>query len=377
MSNTAPKKKTRNSSVELLRIIALLFIIFSHYCVHGGVAPGNLGFGLNQYLLQIFVLGNLGVVIFVLLSGYFLIESKFKVQRLLQLLLQVFFYSICIFLVFWGCGLEEFHVAKLIKAIFPTVFKQYWFFTAYVVLYLLFPYLNKLFHALNQKQHLIFLAVFLFVWSVIPSFTNVYKYNMYGSEIPQFILFYAIGAYLRTYPLNGKIEKKVGAVLTVFCTVFLWGSTLFFDWRGQTDSNDYKYITYCFERNSIFIILLGVGLFFILKNIKMKSNAFINGIASCVFGVYLFHENQYMRPFLWRELFQNSRFAESPYLILHMLGCVLSVFVLGTIIDWIRQKAIEKPILKLMNRVVPPISEKVKSVCLSINNRIFEKYSAT
>lgn len=370
-----PKKKARNSAIELLRIVALLFIICSHYCVHGGVAPGNLPFGLNQYLLQVFVLGNLGVVIFVLISGYFLIESKPKVQRLLQLLLQVFCYSFCIYIIFVCCGLEEFHIAKLIKAVFPTVFKQYWFFTAYVVLYLLFPYLNKMLHALNQKQHLIFLAVFLFIWSVIPSFTNIYKYNMYGSEIPQFILFYAIGAYMREYPLNGKTEKKVGIVFVVFCTAVLWSSTLLFDWLGQTNADDYKYITYCFERNSILIILLGVGLFLVFKNIKIKSNAFINGVSACVFGVYLFHENQYIRPLLWREILQNSRFAESPYLILHFAGSVLFVFTIGTIIEFLRQKVLEKPVLKLLNRVVPPVTEKVKTICEKGNHRFFEKNS--
>lgn len=375
MSNSVPQKKARNSAIELLRIIALLFIICSHYCVHGGVSPASLTFGLNQYLLEIFVLENLGVVIFVLISGYFLVESKFKVQRLIQLLLQVVFYSFFIYVIFVGFGLEDFHIAKLIKAVFPTMFKQYWFFTAYVVLYLLFPYLNKMLHALNQKQHLTFLAVFLFVWSVIPSFTNVYKYNMYGSEIPQFILFYAIGAYMREYPLNEKTEKRIGGVLTVFCTAVLLGSTLLFDWLARTNTNFYKYISYCFERNSILIILIGVGLFLVFKNIKIKSNAFINGVSACVFGVYLFHENQYMRPFLWKEVFQNSRFAESPYLIVHMIVCVLLVFVVGTLLDFLRQKVLEKPVLKLLNRVVPPVSEKIKAICEKGNHKFFEKNS--
>lgn len=88
------RKKIRNSNIELLRIISMLFIVMSHYSVHGNTIPENLSFGINQVLLQISRVGGLGVAIFVMISGYYLSSSKFRISKIIQLEFQVLFYTI-------------------------------------------------------------------------------------------------------------------------------------------------------------------------------------------------------------------------------------------------------------------------------------------
>ncbi|MCI6360378.1 MAG: hypothetical protein MR773_00760 [Eubacterium coprostanoligenes] len=46
-------KGDRNSNLELLKIIAMILIVISHYSVHGSIKSIDLGFGLNKVILEI------------------------------------------------------------------------------------------------------------------------------------------------------------------------------------------------------------------------------------------------------------------------------------------------------------------------------------
>lgn len=76
MSNTVRTEK-RNSSIELLRIIAMVMIMFHHFAYYSGFEY-NLSSISTPYLWYNFIImgGKIGVNIFVLISGYFLIDDK-------------------------------------------------------------------------------------------------------------------------------------------------------------------------------------------------------------------------------------------------------------------------------------------------------------
>ena len=67
-------KNHRSSNIELLRIIAMIMIIAHHVSVHSGfVYPGEI-ISFNRLWIQFIQLGGkIGVNIFVLISGYFLV----------------------------------------------------------------------------------------------------------------------------------------------------------------------------------------------------------------------------------------------------------------------------------------------------------------
>ena len=74
------EKPARNAAFELLRIIAMLFIIAHHFYVHGGFSSIS---PTNKALMTFFEFGGkFGVAIFVMISGYFLVNSKFKIKKL-------------------------------------------------------------------------------------------------------------------------------------------------------------------------------------------------------------------------------------------------------------------------------------------------------
>ncbi|MBP3920714.1 MAG: acyltransferase family protein [Bacilli bacterium] len=64
-------KKERNSNLEILRIISMIFIVISHWNVHSGLKDAiNVNF-VNQFIINNTVLGNIGVIIFFMITGYF------------------------------------------------------------------------------------------------------------------------------------------------------------------------------------------------------------------------------------------------------------------------------------------------------------------
>ena len=73
-------KKIRDSNIELLRIIAMFIIIIHHYTVHNGIDNFSLPIGGNRFILEITRLGNIGVILFVFITGYFQIENKKRVN---------------------------------------------------------------------------------------------------------------------------------------------------------------------------------------------------------------------------------------------------------------------------------------------------------
>lgn len=82
--------------------------------------------------------------------------------------------------------------------------------------------------------------------------------------------------------------------------------------------------------------------------INIKPNRVINIISSATFGVYLIHDNGYVRPFIWKTVFKNAAYSESKYLIPYSIFVIAIVFVICTIIELLRIYIFEKKYLKII-----------------------------
>ncbi len=91
---------------------------------------------------------------------------------------------------------------------------------------------------------------------------------------------------------------------------------------------------------------------------KSRSSALINAVSSTVFGIYLIHDNNYLRPVLWEDILHVKDFRESPYLILYQLVCIVLVFSVCAVMELIRQKLIEKPVLHLIDPFLKWLNSK-------------------
>lgn len=103
--------KTRNSNLELYRVIVMLLIVAHHYVVNSGLMDviKDEPFSSNSIFFYLFgAWGKTGINCFVLITGYFMCKSQITVQKFLKLLFEVLFYNILIYFVFAICKYEKF-----------------------------------------------------------------------------------------------------------------------------------------------------------------------------------------------------------------------------------------------------------------------------
>lgn len=79
----------RNSNIELLRIICALMIVAHHYSLHGMGAAWNYDYVplAKMYVEFLGMFGKLAVNVFFIISGYFLVNSKFRISRIIRILI--------------------------------------------------------------------------------------------------------------------------------------------------------------------------------------------------------------------------------------------------------------------------------------------------
>jgi len=342
------KDKARLSNIELLRIIAMLMIVAHHYCIHGVFAYWHTNSTLTCYLNNVLtgiisMGGKIGVDIFVLITGYFMINSDFKFKKAAKLYLKTLIYSLLFLAVAYIYG--EHHVPSKIlnQSLFPFGGNAYWFITAYLMLYIFSPFLNKF--ILTGKKAMLnsFMTVTTCLWVLIPTFTHA---NYCFSDLAWFIYLYFVGASIKLKTFASIFsDKKLFRNLFIFsCTALVIYA--FIRYLGE-DVNLYSTIKWA-RMQTIFIVSISVYIFHCFKDLKIGRNKFINFISASVLGVYLFHDNNIVRPFLWRNVLHPCSVMDKHYMILYLLTAVIAVFILGIILDKIMMLIFKRPTDKVL-----------------------------
>lgn len=253
----------------------------------------------------------------------------------------------------------------VVRSILPTITAEYWFFTAYIVLLLLSPYINIFIRSSTQKDLSICLSIMLMLWGVIPTFTS---FEMFGSEIPQFLMFYLLGAYFRVFPGNALSKPICRRWLIGGSAVLLFTSSatirIFNDYVWSFSAPE----IFFYNRNSILIIGLAVGMVSSAIYHKAWSNRIVNTISSCTFGVYLFHDNPLIRKVIWPVWLNNDAFYDSQTFILRILLSVIVVYLGCTAIELLRQKAFAKPMEFLIGKALNVCCRMFKAFAAVLRN---------
>ena len=352
--NTAP----RNSSIELLRILSMVMIVFHHFAVHGGFVWTSES-NLIARLWYNFILmgGKVGVNVFVLISGYYLTRSKdefFRLSRVFKFWAQVFFYSIVLLGVSWLTGFASFSLTDTVKSLLPITYTKWWFASTYFVLYLFHPFLNKLLCNLSKSSYQKLLILLVVCWSLIPTFT---KSAFESNSLVWFATLYAIAGYIRLYGLSPKFTTRFYFVLFLISSLLTYLSSVAFLVLERFSSIFQNTSTYFYGQEKITILAVSLSLFMLFEGLKMPYIKWVNLIGSATFGVYLIHDNPLMRQILWFDLFKNASYQNSLWLIPYSIVVSLAVFLFGVLIDLARQYLLEKPLMMLTT----PILDKKRS----------------
>lgn len=364
--------KNRESNFELMRVISMLLIVMYHILVHGNYINNCSQESLKTFYTIVDFFTLVHVNSFVLLSGYFQSKNHFKLHKLLSLFIQVIFYSEVLLVVASKIGTAtNVTVAMHINNFLPSTISNYWFINFYIIVYILSDYLNKFINKLDYKEFKYLLIVLFVIFSILPYFSGQkFLYNT-GFNFYNFIFLYFIGAFLRLYPLKkSELLNKISnnsynliMILTfIFCAVINFmlynlSSTL------PSDGSVLKEISERLASNHVsyaspFVIIQTIAYFELFNNTKIPNNKFINYLSSTTFGVYLIHDNIYVREFLYKLLKIDkgvgtiTGYSTIANLLLYTIG----IFIGCVIIESVRKLA-EKAIIK-----IPFIKKKILKI---------------
>ena len=330
----------RDSNFELLRIVAILFIISFHCAWEGGFEYP--AFCFNKFLVESFhMLGELGVNLFILISGYHMICGSFKIKKLITLLLEVQFYNwICVFFCvhFGTLTLDK---RTVLINFFPVAEYKYWFATVYILIYLFSPCINKLLLCLSRKEFQKMLLIALSVFCIFPTVYGALKNDtetlFYYNRFIWLLIVYMIGAYIRLYPPVKYVSslKWLGVSAFIFCFM---ECAIYVLERFQPLFNKVGIIggNYFWRPNTIPMAALSISLFLCFRFLKLKPLKAVNLLASTTFGIYLLHDGQ-LNFYMWQAIFKTAEYTFSHRLILFIPLCALLVFVIGACADLLRQ----------------------------------------
>ena len=363
-----PQKKTRDSSFELLRIVCAFLIIFSHWSDYSGFMFDIDDFGLSRLMTEFMRYGGkISCNCFVLISGYFLVSSKFSFSKALRLWFETFFYSVSIYIFGVVFGMTEFSATALIRHCLPLMTEQYWFIRAYFVLYLLVPPLNAMIRAMGSRVHK-YAIVALFVplcvvgtLVYLPFFENM---NPWFSDELWFIELYLIAAYVKLYPSAFTESRKLHFALSAAITLFIWASFLIMDpicawYNPGRPEEEGLYAYFLSSQFTITGFLCAFFYFLAFKNMRLPSLPVVDYVATTVFGVYLIHTHPLLLKRMWQGVFSTVKYFGTFWFVPASVGVCLATFVICGVIDKIRYYLLERPLFRLRDPAVQKLQEKV------------------
>lgn len=337
--------KGRNLNIEILRIVAMLMVVIGHTLGHSNAvneANGLMGVILNVVFIMIIPAVN----IYVLISGYFLINAKWDFKRILLLWLQVFFYSVLLYLVALATGITQFSFSGFLKAFMPISANQYWFARVFWAFSLFAPFVAILLNKLSKKQYQLLLAITLIIFSLwrsfIPFATTVNIEG--GNSILWFFVLFAIAGYLRLH--TDFKRKNFWLILFIFSSILSVSSHFVLSFISNYLGLGGKGTGLFTEYTSITMIGMSVGLFMFFaslpeKNFSKNIGKAIMLFSSSTYSVYLIHENIYVKKWLF-NLVDPAKWVDTYKFFLYDAIFVAAIFLLCILIDTLLWKQISK-----------------------------------
>ncbi len=327
-------RKSRNSNLELLRIICVLAIIYCHASSQGELfteIPNDPQWG--YFLLTNF--DRIACGIFVVIGAWFMCDKQFKIDRVFRTWLTVFTLSVplMLFSVYYA-GIEVSNDAFW-SVFFPLTRSPLWFCSFYIILLLLSPILNVIINEISiSKQR--YIICFFFVFMVLPASISTH-YGIMNHELFHFIFLYLLTGYIKKNPVKifDKQVFNISLFLTMTIVILVIRVVGHLEILGEL-SDDAVALgeSYRSRLQSLPNLLCVFSAFFFFKNLKEIRLPIINFISNLTLGIYVFHQTPIFRDYLWIEVFKNRAHQND---LKYALFVGVAVYFLGFAVEVIRQ----------------------------------------
>lgn len=327
--------KERDSRFEMLRIVSMIMIILHHMALYTGMIDSK-KLSVQAIGELILIGGKIGCFIFVILTGYFsTISIKSITMQGIKAWLAASFYGLTLAVIFKAMG-EQIGIKEIIKGTLPISGGGYWFLTAYLGMLFCAPSVTYMIDVFNTEQLKTVGTLSIIVNILIP--TVCVRINPFSNTVMLFCLYYAVGVLIRRKMIMTDVRKPFLKAMCIIIVVYFIQMVLCI-W-GRKYPAIYNSRNWLSGNNSLFIMIATVFIFVACTRMKKITNRTINTLAAPAFGVYLLHDNVWVRDLLWSQCF-SMNFIEkqnSVSLFVELVGIAIVLYMICATIEVIREK---------------------------------------
>ncbi len=356
----------RKIGIDILRIVAMMGIVGLHIVNQGGIIS-SLSINKAPYYVVMLVTTFFytSVDVFAIITGYLYYNKKIKYKRIVELIFIALFYSILIAFIFYAFNLfnmKSLGLKFLKECIFP-MSGTYWYIVAYILLFVMIPFLNHILSLPKEKVKKLLIVLFILT-SVIPSITAVDFFKLDYGYSPFWLMYlYLIGGYIKKYEndFKGKRNKYckllflslfLGFALNIFINIFFVKKFGYFLFGALIGSIFIDYI-------SPFTVISSILILLIFKEIKCN-NTILNKIILCfsktAFAVYIIHASIPIFNLVLKDAFVFVKNYNFLFITVTIIIGIIIIYVICSLIDIIREKLFN--ILKI-NKLIEFIGIKL------------------
>lgn len=362
--------KQRESNMELLRILAMFFIIIFHIVFlavypqlnDSGHFPGGVSyFAAPQFDKKLLIpalimpFANIGNDIFLLISGYFMAvrfdikgdrEQKngffrYKTPVNIEQIAGKLLFSLAFATVMLAVGSA--FIWKVTDGWCPYLLEvgqfneMAWYIGYYFAVVLLGTlFLNYFLTEFSYCQYKVFLVVLLaltqfsFTGGILDTITS-------GRTLCMGILLYALGGFVRKFnpfvKISGYLLILVMVVLFVLTALSYYNRTMtrLSEYLQSGSIDPFLPIFPLYLYWSIVPFLMALCLFELFRRIHIGSNRIINFIGASTFMTYLIHNNDCFNTVWDRYNWAGALYNQPVVFVKHLLVCTVLTFLVGII----------------------------------------------
>lgn len=324
---------TRNSNIELLRII-LVFLVILHHFNDRSVGGGNALLLVTDTFRKDFLVFLQSITVcavdcFLVISGYFMYGKKnIKISKVLHILLIVIFYRLVNFLIN-TCVFKDFSFKNLVLVFLPCNYYAIF----YCIIYLFSPYINVIFEKTSKKSDIVFICLVSLFFIINPSFINLIddllSLNLNslscvsrigdaeGYSIVNFFVCFVTGLLIKKY--NVKFNRVI-LLGVFFINVFLMSIMVV------------RNIDSVWNYSSIFVYVNSICLFLFFNSLNFNSGV-INFLSKSVFSIFCIHTSSCLMR-TWKSIcISDSNLNTSLSLFLSSISSCILVFAICLLMD--------------------------------------------
>lgn len=303
------KASTRNYGVDLLRIIAMFYVVLIHSLQKGGVMTSVVE-NSPQYVTASFMetVSYCAVDLFAMISGFVGFSKERKPIRFssyIKMWLQVVFYGVVVTAVFDLIYPDAVTMKNYTVMLMPVTNGLYWYFSAYTALFLLMPILNAAVRECSEK-YLRRLLIAIFIGFVC--FENItYQFSMGGGyTFVWLMVLYLVGAIMKKCDIGKNIKPFVAILGIVILAIISWAWKM----HGVETTIIGKAVNKHFLISYTSPTVVGMAMLYVIGFSKIRFPKVLQKViaffAPATFAVYLLNT----QGFIWSYVIEN-RFVEA------------------------------------------------------------------